>query len=91
MIGMENLHACTQIESVLRDVVPAGGTDGDVIGNGLRPIVYRIDRSKYHDVIPREVSGLSLNADIESILTVVVQVKSCKGSSQIPLTFLKLC
>jgi len=52
-----------------------------LVGNSLRTIVCRIECSKYHEVIPREVTRLSLHTNIHAVMTIIVQVESCQGST----------
>ena len=72
--GMNQLHTTTQIQAILLDIIPALGTDREIILHAIKTRMIIFNLTQQHPIVFYKVSGLSLNTEIEILRTIITQV-----------------
>ena len=78
MVGMHEFAACTEIKTVLNDVIATGHTQGQFVRHAIGSLMFVSDLSEQHQVVHTQIAYMGLCTEIETIVAVVVQVDACQ-------------
>src|SRR5574344_2073358 len=75
-IRMNQFHSCSEIKSVLYNIISATYTYRCIIRNIIMTIMLIRTLGKKHQIIHTHITGLRLNAQVQIVTTAVIQIQS---------------